>query len=291
MSDLTLLQENRRSPDDISAGEARKLVDAIQLPAQPEVVCALMRERLSEDPDLRRLAELIGRDVGLAAAVLKSVNAPFFGLRRKVGNIPEAVSLLGLNNIGALAMALSLRASVAEGVMSSFWESSQRAAQLAHMLARELCLGNQDDAHLYVLFHDSAMPILAKRLAGYDKTMESIALTGWVEITRIEDARHHTNHAVVGGLLAQNWGLPRVIRDAITLHHDPLVFGSESIAPEVKTLIALGHVAEKVEESLSRRFNDCAWEAFGKTSLDYLMMGESEMQDFLDMAHDRFEGA
>lgn len=276
------------TPDALSAADARKLVAAIQLPPQPEIVRELMRERASEDPDMGRLARLIGQDMGMAAAVLKTVNSPFYGLRRKLNSIPEALVMLGLKNLGALVMALALRAGVSLPGMERFWESSNRAAQLAHMLARHLGLGNADEAHLYMLFHDSAMPVMLQRLPGYAQTIEHIARLSWTEITGVEDARHNTNHAVVGGLLVQNWGLPNTIRDAISLHHDASAFASDGVSHEVKTLIALGHVAERVEETLSRRLNDCAWDAFGAASQRHLMMGEEEMQDFMDRAQDHF---
>lgn len=47
-------------------------------------------------PDLKKVSTIITRDVGLAAAVLKTVNSPFYGLARKIDSIQRATPLLGL---------------------------------------------------------------------------------------------------------------------------------------------------------------------------------------------------
>jgi HD-like signal output (HDOD) protein len=272
----------------LSSQDANKLLAGIQIPPQPEIVRALLSERFNEVPDTRRIAGLISKDVGLAAVMLKTINSPLYGLRRQMQSIDQAVSLLGFNNVSTLTLGLSLRTNIKVEGIEHYWESASRTGQIAAMLARHLHLPLVEEAQLYGLFHDSAMPLLLQRFPDYSKTMHDIRQTNWVAITGLEDARHNTNHAIVGGLLASNWGLAEVLRDAITLHHDPLVFISDGIADEVKTLISLGHVAEMVEQTVSENLNDCAWEDFGTHSLSHLSLDVSELQDFMDKVHDRF---
>jgi len=271
-----------------SQQEALKLLSSIQIPPQPEIVRSLMIERASDDPDVTKIVRLIGNDVGLSAAVLKTVNSPFYGLRSKVGSIQQAVSMLGMKNIGTLVMGLALRNSVPIEGLQHFWDSAARSAQLAGMLAKNHAITLVDEAHLYTLFHDSAMPILLQRFPDYRQTLRDIQKHTWIEVTDLEDSRHNTNHAVVGGLLAGNWGLPANIREAISLHHDISVFGDHSLHPDVVTLIALGHVAEHVENAISQYMNDDAWEEFGELSRDHLGMDEDDLRDFTDAARDLF---
>ena len=272
----------------LNHAEARKLLDSIQIPPQPEIVRALISERAKHDPDVKRIVRLISNDVGLSASVLKAVNSPYYGLRSKISSIQQAVALLGLKNIGTLVMGLALRASAPMEGIERYWESAGRSAELAGLLARKLGLNLVEHAHLYTLFHDSAMPLLLQRLPGYRETMKEMASAAWIGITALEEASHDTNHAVVGGLLASNWGLPETIRNAITLHHDITVFTDNHVPGDVTTLIALGHVAEHVETALSRDLNDCECEAFGESSLSHLLMGQDELQDFIDSARDLF---
>jgi len=271
-----------------SRQEALKLLAGIQIPPQPEIVRRLMIERTSEDPDVSKIIRLISNDVGLSAAVLKTANSPFYGLRSKIVSIQQAVSMLGMKNVGTLVMGLALRNSIPVEGMQRFWDSAARSAQLAGMLAKSRAIMLVDEAHLYTLFHDSAMPILLQRFPEYHQTMRDIHNHRWIEVTDLEDVRHNTNHAVVGGLLASNWGLPAHIREAISLHHDISIFGDHALHPDVVTLIALGHVAEHVNNAISQHMNDDAWEEFGDLCREHLAMDEDDLRDFTDTARDLF---
>jgi HD-like signal output (HDOD) protein len=272
----------------INQADVQKLIGTIKIPPQPEIVRTLIEERGKDEPNINRIIQLIGKDVGLAAAVLKTVNSPFYGLRNKVASIQQAVSLLGLKNIGTLVMGLALRTSVKVDGIERFWESASRSAQLAHLLARRLALSQTQEVHLYVLFQDAAMPLLLQNISDYRQTMKDLAGLDWCHVTELEDERHQTNHAVVGGLLASNWGLPDSIRDAITYHHDISALRDARLPSEVMNLIAIGHIAEKLESMISNSLNDCEWDIFGKTCLQYLGLGEDELLELKDAAKDFF---
>ena len=279
----------RTSAHHLDQQETRKLLGSIQIPPQPEIVMALMRERNSDDPDIQKISRLISNDAGIAAAVLKTVNSPFYGLSKKLTSVQQAVSALGMKNIGALVMGLALRNSVPVAGMDEYWETTQRTSEYAVALARKLGLRNVDEIQLYVLFHDSAMPLLLKRFPDYLDTMKSIPDTPWIQITEMEDLRHKTNHVAVGGLLARNWGLPEKVRDAIQWHHDMDAFDTESVSNEIRTLIAIGHVADHIQEMTSRHLNECTWEAFGEACMQHLLLGEDELQDFIDSVQSNLE--
>jgi HD-like signal output (HDOD) protein len=121
--------------------------------------------------------------------------------------------------------------------------------------------------------------------------MKRIPETPWVQITEMEDLRHNTNHVAVGGLLSRNWSLPEKVREAIQWHHDPVAFIGDTVSSEVRTLIAIGHVADHIEEATSRQLNECAWEAFGEACLKHLMLGEVELQELMDSARDHLGSA
>jgi len=276
---------------ELNQAEVKQLLGNIKIPPQPEIVRAISLERIKDQPDIQRLVGLISKDVGLSAAVLKAVNSPYYGLRTKISSINHAISMLGMGNVSSLVINLALRASVPIPGIERYWESASRSAQLASMLARKLNLRHlMEDAHLYTLFHDSAMPVLLQRFPAYREIMENISQgkIDWIEITAMEDARFNTNHSVVGGLLASNWGLPSHIREAIDRHHDITVFHSEKLSPDSLTLIALGHVAEHIESAISQQMNDCDWCDFGQSCRAHLLIGDDEMIEVSDSARDLF---
>ena len=276
------------APHQFSQGETGSLLSNIKIPPQPEIVRALIAERARDEPDLQRIVQLISHDVGLAAAVLKAINSPYYGMRGRITSVQHAVALLGLKNVGSLVMGLALRTNVKVEGIERYWESASRSAELAGMIARKRALA-VEDAHLYTLFHDSGIPVLLQYSPGYRQTMQEMSASDWMDITAMEDQRHQTNHAVVGGLLARNWGLPDHISTAISLHHDITVFDSESLPNQVLNLIAVGHVAENIEAMLARQENDCQCEIFGLACTRHLMIGQDDLQEIIDAAMDLFD--
>ena len=68
----------------------------------------LLQEVVKPDVDLRKVAAIIGRDVTLSYKLLRYINSAFFGLRRTIASIPEALRLLGEREVKRWASLLSL---------------------------------------------------------------------------------------------------------------------------------------------------------------------------------------
>lgn len=56
-----------------------------------------MEEAINEEKTNKYIAEIIKKDPMLQANILKTVNAPYFGLRSKVNSVEQAIAILGLN--------------------------------------------------------------------------------------------------------------------------------------------------------------------------------------------------
>ncbi|MBK6742741.1 MAG: HDOD domain-containing protein [Hydrogenophilales bacterium] len=270
---------------DLSSAAAEKLLAGITIPPRPSVVTAVMEERAKTDPNPGRIAQLIANDVGLSAAVLKTINSPFYGLRRRIASIDEAVALLGMKNIGTLVIGHSLSGAIPSKGLERFWDSAARTALIASHLAKTLGAVSREDAHLLGLFHDCGIPLLLDRFPDYKVTLQLANNERSRSFTDVEDERHGTNHSVVGALLAANWKLPTHIRDAIANNHDLGIFGS-SMPSEVLNLIATVHIAEYIENSYSRLSTDCEWEKQGVAVMTQLMIDEESVEE---MARDAVE--
>jgi CheY-like chemotaxis protein len=78
----------------------RLLVSQMQsLPSLPSLYEELVRELQLPNASLKRVGEIISKDVGMTAKILQMVNSAFFGLRREVSSIGRALTLLGLENV------------------------------------------------------------------------------------------------------------------------------------------------------------------------------------------------
>lgn len=263
---------------DLSTAEAEKLIASVSIPPRPNTVAAVMEEQNSANPNLDRIGQLIAGDVGLSAAMIKTINSPFYGLRQKVTDINRAVTMLGMKNVSSLVTSLSLRNAIPTQGLDRFWDSAARSALVASYLAKQLGGVAREDAHLFGLFHDAGIPLLMRRFESYKETLQLANNEGSRSFTDVEDDRHGTNHAVVGSLLATSWQLPEHIRNAIALHHDLDIYQS-SLAAESLNLIAIVHLAEHIESSYSRLSDDAEWDKIGAATLAHLMLDADQLEE------------
>ncbi len=222
-----------------------------------------------EEPNLKLIAAQIGSDVGLSAAVLKTVNSPFFGLKKKISSVTQAVSLLGLKSVERLVTGIMLRTTFvgATRTLERFWDNAEKSAGIAAHIALSLPRGPRDDAYSFGLFHNAAIPILNQRYPDYGQTLTLAAETGDRPMTEIEDERHAVNHASLGFLIARAWFLPPVICEGILRHHDPEVFNSsDNISPQALTLIAITYLAEHLNDEYVLMGEHSPMESYGRQS-------------------------
>lgn len=272
----------------LSQGEAEKLIASIVIPPRPGAVAAVVAEQQGNDPDLGRIARIIAADVGLTAAMIKTVNSPFYGLRQKVTDIQRAVSMLGLKNVVTLVTSLSLRNAVPTQGLDRFWDSAARTALIAAYLAQQLGCVAKEEAHLFGLFHDAGIPLMMRRFEDFKETLRLANGEPVRAFTDVEDERHGTNHATVGSLLATSWQLPEHLRVAIARHHEAGVFQS-GLPAESLNLIAIAHLAEHIESGHSRLSADAEWRKMGPSVLAHLMMAEEHLDELRRDAREMLE--
>jgi HD-like signal output (HDOD) protein len=233
--------------------EAELIARQIDIPPCPEILVRFHEEYQAPQPDLRRLAALIGTDIGLSATVIKTVNSPFYGLAKKATGIEQAISILGLRASANLVSGLLLRrafptASGSGAAIKSFWDSSMRVAGLAAALAACLKSVNEDEAHTYVLFRDCGMLVMLRKFAQYADMMDQSVKIPGAQFTRVEDTRFKFNHARVACALARSWSLSEPLCGAIFYHHEFELMERKAhgAEPENQKLVAFGVLAEQI---------------------------------------------
>ena len=112
------------------------------LPSLPEIYTALLKEMCSEEPSLKRIAELIQSDMAMTAKILQVVNSAYFGIRREITSPEEAVRYLGLENVSALVLAANVFGQMEQKVripgfsMASLWSHSGEVGRLAQIILK-----------------------------------------------------------------------------------------------------------------------------------------------------------
>ena len=273
--------------------QAQALLKGITIPPQPEALLAVRAEQAKPEPDLKRIAEIISADVGLAAGVLKAVNSPFFGFARKIGSIGHATSMLGLSNVANIVSGLALRANMknAAGVsLERFWDAATDTARMTAYLAVRISGISPDQAYTLGLFHECGIPLMLQKYPDYKEVLKVANMSGDLSFTDVEEERYQTNHAVIGYLMARHWNLPETLSDAILNHHDPLVFENLGGDHErtVATLVALvrmgGHFADEIHER--HELND--WYHLREAVLRHFDLMESEYPELKEEVFEDF---
>jgi len=268
---------------DLSDEAAAETLGNISVPPCPEIIVELLGEAQREDIDFIRISRLITGDVALAAAVLKSANSPFFALRRKVQSVQQAVAVLGLRNLLKIVYGVVLKQSLGGAdapPMARFWERSNYNAVVSAYLAGRLPGISSDDAYTFGLFHDAGIAILMQKFPEYKQTLMQ-ANAAPLAVTAIEDERHHTNHVVVGALLARNWYLPDQVVWAIRYHHEPVIFSAPGrhATPDVCLLVAIRLISEHIVARFLNYPDDAEWEHAREAALGHLGWFEDDVAD------------
>jgi HD-like signal output (HDOD) protein len=262
--------------------EAEKIVKDIGIPPCPAILTKVMREMRSDDPDFNKLGNLIGGDVSLAAAMLKTVNSPFYGLRTKVASIRQAIVMLGLRNVAQLVTGLLLRDAFPGGSsekMEAFWESTAVIAQINAGLAGHFKGIDQAEAYTFALFRDCGMLAMISGFDGYEPILPGTRLDGGASVTQYEDKCYGMDHARVGCQLAKTWLLPEEICQAVLHHHDypHLLDGTAGITAASARHIALALTAEELFVKQTTGESGTEWALGGAFALGQLGITAEEL--------------
>jgi HD-like signal output (HDOD) protein len=271
------------SSHELNFQEMDAALASIDIPPCPATVTAVMAEAQKDAPDVNVLTRIVSGDVGMSAFALKLANSALFRRGGVTDNVSQAIARLGTRNLLCIVVAVALRNSMADALpadfLDRFWKHSNGTALAGGMVARKLRGIPADLAYTFGLFHDAAIPVMMRRFADYASALEE-ASAGEKTLPEIEDARYHCTHAIVGAMLARNWGLPKGLADAIRYHHSAAIYAEDSdlLSAESRGLIAVNHVGTYLMVKLSGE-TDHDVEALFPLAVAYLGLDEDELHD------------
>ena len=272
----------------MSLSAAQELIqNNVELPTLPQVIAKI--NALVDDPDVgvREIGAAVGEDAPTAAKVLKIANSAYFGLREKVVSTEHATAVLGIRMLRTVALQASvvrqyehLRGN--DGFnLESLWKHSIFTGQVCAALAQR-CRGRiglaPEEFHVIGLLHDMGKIILLEHKADmFLQVVRESRISGTPQHV-LEDQNFGFHHGHVGALIAQAWGLPRAVSDAIQFHHGPR---EALIADPVAALVALVNlVVHRIEEHELER----AVQVFDERSRALLGLREDDISEVVAQA-------
>ena len=263
----------------LSVTNTTEMVAGIIIPPQPIILMQVMKELTKSNGGcVHSLAALVAKDLGLSAAILKTINSSLYGLPKEVKNIEHAIDLLGQKNIRTITTSFSLRKIQVGQNLENYWFDNGRTVMVANFLCRRFDDIDIDDINLYSLFHDAGQILMHQRFGSYAKMLKFSAEPDQ-NIIELENTSYHTDHMLIGSLLARAWGLPKSIRTAIGRHHDLDVFATMSMTTAELNMIAITNLAEYIIANGDTNFTQTEWSVYHQELMNYLGINDVDMVD------------
>lgn len=201
-------------------------------------------QRMMGDPrsTMTELSHIITSNPLLSARILQVANSPYYGMQQKLNSISHAIMIIGMNNLKAIVYH--------EGVMRVLKEKSFRddpAMQTLwqHMNYTSICasyiqylFGGLNMGTLFTLglLHDIGKFILMREVPLGHIGVEAAGHYSPEWTTAEEEEHCGINHALVGRLALQHWGLSPLMVEAVALHHAPADLPPEALGLDQETL-------------------------------------------------------
>jgi len=198
--------------------------NVMQLISLPEIYLRL--QQVIDDPDHSReqVAEVIACDPALSMRILRIANSSYYGFSREIETVASAVSIIGEIDLRNLVLATTVVGSMNplshEGVnIDEFWLHSLRCGISARLLARTVGGFNPEVLFLAGILHDLGILVIYQHNA-----LLAAAVSRHIEEQhQLRDQAEREllgfDHAEVGALLIDAWGLPQELSELTRCHH------------------------------------------------------------------------
>ncbi|MBL9210696.1 MAG: HDOD domain-containing protein [Opitutaceae bacterium] len=209
-----------------------------RLPSIPSLYREIVEALQDPEVSMAVVGRIIGRDISMAAQILKLVNSAFFGLRRRVSSPDEAASYLGLDTLRSLVLSLNAFSQF-DGVkvegfsFGDLWLHSlqtgaaAKAVALCEQAGRKLA----DEAFVSGLLHDTGKVVMAANFPDRYAEVVRLEKAEGLEPCEAERRVFGASHPDVGGYLLGLWGLPVPVVEAIAFHHRPRLGAERTFSP------------------------------------------------------------
>jgi len=229
----------------------RILMGVGTIPSIPEVVNEIIVAAEDENYSLKELSHLISQDIGMSMNVLRLINSPYFGLKRQIVSIEQAVSLLGLEVLKTLIITVHLFESfpnldttvMHELMQHSFncANHSRKIMQYEHR-SKEEC----DEAFIAGFMHDIGRIIVSSSFPEKNKIIIAKHNSRDLSLAEAEIEVIGVTHEDISAFILALWGFEDHIVEAVAFHHSP-----SKAQCEDPLLLAIVHCADLFDYELS----------------------------------------
>lgn len=230
-------------------GHGRRLTAAFEaleaFPALAESRNRLLRVVGQERISNAEVVAAVESDVALVISVLRLANQVEGKEQGRIDSVVKAVEILSPEAVQSLATRARTfdffeRSSIWDAAPERFRLHGVATQRAADRLATEAGFEYRDRLMVTALLHDIGKLVLMYAYPGYPGQVHGNARTPEERIHR-ERRELGVDHALVGGVLARRWGLPKTVASVIERHHTEEVQGEAAF---VRLADMLAHYAQ-----------------------------------------------
>jgi len=221
----------------------------VEVSSLPMIHLRLEEAINNQNKSMSDIAKVIREDPGLTARLLRIVNSAFYNFPSKIETISQAVTIVGTQQLSALALATSVM-KMFKGMpqnlvsMDSFWRHSIACGLAARMIGTFRRETKPERFFVAGMLHDIGRLIMYTKLPDVSREILDTAAKQQTILYEEERAKLGFTHAVVGGILLQTWKLPTSLEEIVMYHHNP------KAATRYPMETAMVHVADIVVHSM-----------------------------------------
>lgn len=180
------------------------------------------------DDRIAALKQIVASDPIVTAKTLRRVNSVYYGLHRRVGNVEQAVVLLGFDEVhklittaGMIKLEEVFSSTRQHAIFNRIIRRSVATASFANILSQELCLNCTHLSYTSGLLHTvGRIVLLYNDPMVYEKLWWSDGHPRQPAVAK-ERAIYGVTYADAGAQACQEWELPDTVALAIAHHLDP----------------------------------------------------------------------
>jgi HD-like signal output (HDOD) protein len=213
--------------DDVSTEEKQKVLSHLGSLKNFDTLHKL--QRMIGDPQaaMAELSRMITGDPMLTAKILRVANSPYYGMEQKLNSISHAIMIIGLANLKGIIYSegilniLNEKSFHRDPTMQALWQQANHTAICASYLGYLFRDLNQGILFTLGILHDIGKFIMLKLppLPQNDSATTGTYSPYWT--MEEEENSYGINHALVGRMALQHWGLSELMVETVSLHHVP----------------------------------------------------------------------
>jgi putative nucleotidyltransferase with HDIG domain len=200
-----------------------------QLPPFPAVLQRVLH--MVEDPktSAQDVVEVIQYDQAITANVLIVANSAYFGFRRPIHSIREALVKIGFNQLIEIILtqgSAHLFCQSCQGynlTEGQLWRHSVACALLSKILSCRVKWESTPAQFTAALLHDVGKIILSPFVKNHFEDIENLVREQKRSFAEAEKEVLGIDHAELGGKISERWNFPADIIAGIRHHHTPFL--------------------------------------------------------------------